>query len=67
MGKYILINPDKEILTIEAPDQWQAIQQAKKTDNYKFSESEYTIKKKYTISNLDNEKYKNYSVRLRNL
>jgi len=46
MKIYKLINPDKEILIVVAPDQWEAIQLAKKTDNYKFSESEYTIKKK---------------------
>lgn len=58
MTIYRLVNPDKEILLVVAVDQWEAIQKAKKTDNYKFSESEYTIKKKYTISNLDKIKYK---------
>ena len=46
MKIYKLINPAREILIVVAADQWQAIQQAKKTDNYKFSESQYTIKKK---------------------
>jgi hypothetical protein len=46
MKIYKLINPAGEILIVAAEDRWQAIQQAKKTDNYRFSESQYTIKKK---------------------
>lgn len=46
MKIYKLINPDKEVLTVIAPDQFMAIQQAKKTDNYKFSEGQYIVKKK---------------------
>jgi len=46
MKIYKLINPAGEILIVVAPDQYEAIQQAKKTDNYRFSESQYIIKKK---------------------
>lgn len=46
MKIYTLINPDKQVFTVIALDQFMAIQQAKKTDNYKYSESQYRIKKK---------------------
>jgi hypothetical protein len=61
MRIYKLINPNQEVLIIVAGDFYEAIQKAKKIDNYKFNESQY--KRKYTISNLDNEIYKNYSVK----
>jgi hypothetical protein len=41
MTIYKLINPNKEIIIIVAPNLYEAIQQAKKTDNYKFKESQY--------------------------
>ena len=61
MPIYQLINPENKTLTVIAEDYFCAIQAAKKLDNYKYSESEY--KKKYTLSNLDNKKFKNYSIK----
>lgn len=46
MKIYQLINPNNEILTVIAADLFQAIQAAKKIDNYKYSESEYKHNKK---------------------
>ncbi len=45
MKIYKLINPDKEVLIIVAGDFYEAIQKAKKIDNYKFNEASYKIKK----------------------
>jgi hypothetical protein len=46
MKIYQLINPNNEILTVIAADLFEAIQAAKKIDTYKYSESEYKLKKK---------------------
>jgi hypothetical protein len=47
MTIYKLINPDKVIIIVVAPNFYEAIQQAKKTDNYKFTESQYTVLEKF--------------------
>ena len=46
MKIYQLINPENKTLTVIAEDFFVAIQEAKKLDNYKFSESQYKLKKK---------------------
>jgi hypothetical protein len=61
MKIFNIINPENKIHKIIAYDKFMAIQTAKRLDNYKYSESQYKLK--YTISNLDNEIYKNYSVK----
>ena len=43
MTIYQLINPDKVIIILVAVNKYEAIQQAKKSDNYKFTESQYKI------------------------
>jgi len=46
MRIYKLVNPDKAIIIVLAADPYEAIQKAKVMDQYKFNETQYTIKKK---------------------
>jgi hypothetical protein len=46
MNIYKLINPNKQIIIVVSNNLYEAIQQAKKTDNHKFHEFEYTLLKK---------------------
>ena len=46
MKIFNIINPDKKIHKIIAYDKFMAIQTAKRLDNFKYSESQYKLKKK---------------------
>jgi hypothetical protein len=46
MKIFNIINPEFKIHKIIAYDKFMAIQTAKRLDNYKFSESQYKLKKK---------------------